>query len=704
VRLRVWMAVTACAGLTACGPVPDLAQIQHQHPSSSAWLLDRHGAVMQEVRVDFSHRQGAWQHLDAISPTLKQAVVSFEDKRFYDHHGVDMRALAHALWQNLKGENRRGASTLTMQLAGFLQPELASGAHKGVWGKLRQMVAAWQLEGALSKPQILEAYLNLAPFRGEARGVAAASAMLFGKGASALTRDEALLLAALLPAPQAPVDRVAARACRYAGEAAGSHACGRLRRLAHTALPGQTAWVMAGAAPHLAAQLQPAAGARIRTTLDLNLQRRATDILESHLSQLVSEDVEDGAVLVLDNGSGEVRAYVGSRRGARQHQVDGVQAMRQAGSTLKPFLYSLAIEKQILTAASWLDDSPVAITTPSGQYVPQNYDRQFKGRVNVRTALAGSLNVPAVRTLLLTGVEPFHQRLLRLGLPLVQDADFYGYALALGAPEVSLWSLTNAYRTLANGGRFSQPTLLSGNSESPQQVIDPAAAFIVTDILADRAARSVTFGLESPLATSFWSAVKTGTSKDMRDNWCVGFSRRYTVGVWVGNFDGRPMRGVSGVTGAAPVWLELMQILHTQSETAPEPPSLVLRQQGEWFVEGTAPSPGRTVRVSAAEARISYPGEGAILALDPDIPPAMQRVFLAATGGAAAVWVLDGARLGPADQPFAWAPVAGTHALQLQATSSGQVLDSVRFQVRGRNALSSRAREHPGPGENQSRS
>jgi penicillin-binding protein 1C len=164
------------------------------------------------------------------------------------------------------------------------------------------------------------------------------------------------------------------------------------------------------------------------------------------------------------------------------------------------------------------------------------------------------------------------------------------------------------------------------------------------------------------------------------------------------------MRGVSGVTGAAPVWLELMQILHTQSETAPEPPSLVLRQQGEWFVEGTAPSPGRTVRVSAAEARISYPGEGAILALDPDIPPAMQRVFLAATGGAAAVWVLDGARLGPADQPFAWAPVAGTHALQLQATSSGQVLDSVRFQVRGRNALSSRAREHPGPGENQSRS
>ena len=683
------MAVGACAGLTACGPAPDLAQIQRQHPSSSAWLLDRHGAVMQEVRVDFSRRQGEWQRLAAISPTLKQAVVSFEDKRFADHSGVDGRALAHALWQNLKGENRRGASTLTMQLAGFLQPELASGANKGVWGKLRQMVVAGQLERSLTKQQILEAYLNLAPFRGEARGVAAASAMLFGKGASALTRDEALLLAALLPAPQAPFDRVAERACRYAGQPAGGEACDRLRRLAHAALPGQSTWAMAEDAPHLAMQLKPAAGARIRTTLDLSLQRRATAILESHLSQLVSEDVEDGAVLVLDNASGEVLAYVGSRRGARQHQVDGVQALRQAGSTLKPFLYALAIEQQILTAASWLDDSPVAITTPSGQYVPQNYDRQFKGRVNARTALAGSLNVPAVRTLLLTGVEPFHQRLLQLGLPLTQDADFYGYALALGSPEVNLWSLVNAYRTLGNGGRFSQASLLPGQSEPLRRVIDPAAAFIVADILADRAARSVSFGLENPLATPFWSAVKTGTSKDMRDNWCVGFSQRYTVGVWVGNFDGRPMRGVSGVTGAAPVWLDLMQALHTLPGTLPAPPPGVVRQQGEWFVEGTAPAAGRAVNVAAAESRISYPGEGAILALDPDMPPAMQRVFFAATGGTDAVWMLDGTHLGHADRPLAWAPVAGRHDLQLLDGAGSRVLDSVQFQVRGRDAVDS---------------
>jgi penicillin-binding protein 1C len=699
------MAVGVCVGLTACGSAPDLAQIQRQHPSSSAWLLDRHGAVMQEVRVDFSRRQGEWQQLPAISPALKQAVVNFEDKRFAEHHGVDGRALAHALWQNLRGENRRGASTLTMQLAGFLQPELASGAHKGVWGKLRQMIAAWQLERALSKPQILEAYLNLAPFRGEARGVAAASAMLFGKGASALTRDEALLLAALLPAPQAPVDRVAERACRYAGQPAQGEACDRLRRLAHAALPGQSTWATPEAAPHLALQLNPVAGARVRTTLDLDLQRRATTVLESHLSQLVSEDVEDGAVLVLDNTSGEVLAYVGSRRGARQHQVDGVQALRQAGSTLKPFLYALAFEQQILTAASWLDDSPVAITTPSGQYVPQDYDRQFKGRVKARTALAGSLNVPAVRTLLLTGVEPFHQRLLQLGLPLAQDADFYGYALALGSSEVNLWSLVNAYRTLANGGRFSRMSLLPGQSGPFSQVIDPAATFIVSDILADRAARSVTFGLENPLATPFWSAVKTGTSKDMRDNWCVGYSQRYTVGVWVGNFDGRPMRGVSGVTGAAPVWLDLMRALHPVPGTLPASPSGVVRQLGEWFVEGTAPASGRAVGVATTESRISYPGEGAILALDPDMPPAMQRVFLAATGGTEAVWILDGARLGHANRPLAWVPAAGKHDLKLLSGAGGRVLDRVHFQVRGSvPAHSQQTRDGPGPDTNRLRS
>ena len=240
--------------------------------------------------------------------------------------------------------------------------------------------------------------------------------------------------------------------------------------------------------------------------------------------------------------------------------------------------------------------------------------------------------------------------------------------------------------------------LLPGKAAPATRAFDPAAAFIVADILSDRAARSVTFGLENPLATPFWSAVKTGTSKDMRDNWCVGFSRRYTVGVWVGNFDGRPMRGVSGVTGAAPVWLELMQALHDHSDAAPVVPSGVVRQGDEWFIAGSEPVAGRAVRPAAPEARIAYPGEGAILALDPDIPLAMQRVFLSVTGGADAVFVMDGKPLGKADTQLAWAPTAGKHDLQLVART-GHVLDRVRFQVRGQTGAAQAGAKRLRPGK-----
>jgi penicillin-binding protein 1C len=668
--------------LAACGQAPDLAAIQREHPPSSAWLLDRHGAVLQEVRVDFARRQGAWQPLAAIAPPLVDAVVAAEDRRFYEHGGVDLRALAAAGWQTVRHGRRRGASTLSMQLAGFLDPALASGARKGGLGKLRQMAAAWRLDVALGKAGILEAYLNLAPFRGEARGVAAAAAMLFGKGAGALSREEALLLAALLPAPQAPADAVAARACRYAGAAPASAPCARLHARAAQALATRAALPVAADAPHLAARLPLQAGERRRTTLDRDLQRRVQAALDAQLAQLAPLEAEDGAVLVLDNASGEVLAYVGGGRGTARPHVDGVRALRQAGSTLKPFLYAQALGARWLTAASRLDDSPVAIATPAGQYVPQNYDRRFKGTVSVRAALAGSLNVPAVRTLLLAGIEPFHDTLRRLGLPLREDGPFYGYALALGSPEVDLWSLTNAYRALANGGRYHPARVQPATAPAGRAVLDPAASFIVADILADRAARSASFGLENPLATPFWSAVKTGTSKDMRDNWCIGFSRRYTVGVWVGNFDGRPMRGVSGVTGAAPLWLEVMQALHGRVEPPPAPPSGLVRAGGEWFVAGTEPRSAASLP-APPPARIVYPDSGSILALDPDIPAAMQRVFFTAEHGADAVWELDGRRLGPARTPLPWAPVAGTHELRLLQAADGAELARVRFQVRG---------------------
>src|SRR5690606_405614 len=263
--------------------------------------------------------------------------------------------------------------------------------------------------------------------------------------------------------------------------------------------------------------------------------------------------------------SGQILAYVGSSGDlSSAARVDHARALRQAGSTLKPFLYAQAIEQQRLTMASLLNDSPLDIPTGNGLYIPQNYDKRFSGWVSARTALASSLNIPALRVLLMISPDAFARRLVSLGIPLDQSGDFYGYSLALGSADVTLLSLTNAYRVLANQGRYSRPHFIdmAGAGTHAREVLAPGAAWIVGDVLSDRQARAGTFGCDSVLATPVWTAVKTGTSKDMRDNWCLGWSQRYTVGVWVGNSAGASMREVSGVSGAGPIWHDLMGYLH----------------------------------------------------------------------------------------------------------------------------------------------
>jgi penicillin-binding protein 1C len=406
--------------------------------------------------------------------------------------------------------------------------------------------------------------------------------------------------------------------------------------------------------------------------------------------------VRDGAAVVLDNATGEVLAYVGSAGPAsRAREVDGVAALRQAGSTLKPFVYGLAIERGYVTAASLLEDAPVQIDTGVGLYVPQNYDRDFKGTVSVRTALASSLNVPAVRLLMLAGVEPLRDRLRDFGYrSLGQPGEHYGYSLALGSADVSLLDQANAYRALANGGVWSPVRLRPGEAAGvPRRVLSEAAAYIVSDVLADPAARAPTFGLDGPLATAYWAAVKTGTSKNLRDNWCLGYSRDYTVGVWVGNFEGDAMRDVSGTSGAAPAWREIMDALAARAPGAPPvPPGVVAERvrfeppvepaRTEWFVTGTQTG---VVQLAGAggRPRIAAPPDGVIVALDPDIPPGNQRLVFSAQGvqGLAAEWVLDGEPIGPAGEPVRWAPVPGSHRLVLRA--DGRELDAVAFRVRG---------------------
>ena len=675
-------------------PIVPFTTVRSEWRAADAWLLDRGGERLSRVRLDFDRRRGDWTALADVSPALVDAVIASEDRRFRSHAGVDWTGLAGAARQTSVGE-RRGGSTITMQLAAQLEPDLERGGERGLVDKWRQVRQALAIERAWSKDEILETWLNLSPFRGEIEGVDAAARALAGKRPGGLDRAESATLAALLRSPNASADRVARRACALAAHDATT--CGEVQGLVARGLgAGGRRALTEGDAPHVARKLLAHPGEAVRSTLDARLQRHAAQTLERHLRELDGRNVSDGAVVVLDNATGDVLAYVGSSGAlSPAPEVDGATARRLAGSTLKPFLYSLAIERRLLTAASLLDDSPLAVPTSAGLYVPQNYDHAFRGSVSMREALASSLNVPAVRTLELVGDVAFHQRLRALGFATLDRApEDYGFGLALGGGEVTLLDLTNAYRALANGGRWSPVRMRAADPEPESRpVIDARAAFIVGDILADPAARAGTFGLASALATPYAASVKTGTSKDMRDNWTVGYTRRYTVGVWVGNFSGAAMHDVTGVTGAGPVWRDVMDYAMQGEAPVPAPaPEGVVRvtarfgglqpDRDEWFIAGTQVE--RVVRVAspAGQAHLESPADGAIFALDPDIPASRQRIVLRARGvGEGDRFVLPDGHAVAADEPYLWDPAHGRQAITLVA-ADGRVLDRASIEVR----------------------
>jgi penicillin-binding protein 1C len=714
---------------TAVAALPSFDEVRAAHAPSDLPLLDRHGDVLQLLRVDASVRRGPWLGLADISPALRQALVLSEDRRFWDHGGVDWRALAGGAWATAWNHKTRGASTLTMQLAGLTDTELARPASgRSLSQKVSQLWRAQQLESRWQKAQILEAYLNRVPLRGELVGVAAASNQLFDKHASGLDSVEAALLAAMVRAPNARADTIERRACeilrqqKFGCEGLGITLSQALARRPGP-LKGGAGTASSPIAAHLgqrflqnAATPMPADSNRpmaFRSTLDAPLQRVALAALQRQLAELRGRNVEDGAVVVLDNTSGDVLAWVGSSGPIHSQapEVDAVLARRQPGSTIKPFVYALALQQRLITASSRLDDSPLQLAAGVHLYVPQNYDQRFKGPVSARTALASSLNVPAVRVGAMLGPEALFAKLNGAGLRLTESAGFHGHALALGSAEVNLLDLANAYRMLANGGQISPvrwqlggPAAVtatavassagsSASGPSSRQVFDKDAVFIVADMLADPAARATTFGLDSPLVTRGWAAVKTGTSKDLRDNWCIGFTNRFTVGVWVGNAGGAPMHGVSGVSGAAPVWRDVVAYLHrgdgagSGASRAPAPPPGLVQQAGEWFVPGTEPGP--MVATGADDGPRGFgvysPRQGSVIVLDPDIPISAQRLVLE---GAPGQWRINGRVVGQG-RSVTWLPRVGAHVLEWRATPSqnssvvmSDGLERVAFEVR----------------------
>ena len=684
--------------------LPSYQEVRQSYLKSDSRLLDRRGEVLYELRTDKHRRRLDWTFLKDISPALREAVIQAEDKRFYDHGGVDYRSMGAALIQGLTSETLRGASTITMQLASMLDKELQSkGRRRSIWQKERQILDAWEIEKKWSKTEIVEAYLNLVTFRGELQGIGAASRALFGKDPHGLDQSESLLLASLIRSPNASSSDLVKRVS-HLNQAMGwkideEEIYSNMRQL----LMGPNySRPQVDLAPHLARHLLKgrSPGCTVTSTLDSRTQRFVLDCLVQHLLPLRTQNVKDGAVLIVENKTGDVLAYVSySGEPLSARFVNGVQAKRQAGSTLKPFLYGLGFEQRILTPASLLDDSPLDIAVLSGVYQPRNYDSQFKGLVTSRVALASSLNVPAVKALSLVGVEPFLNKLRQLGIKgLNESGDFYGPSLALGSADVSLWELTNAYRSLANEGVWSALRVIpEQNPPSQKRVFSKEASFLVSDILSDREARSITFGLENSLCTRFWAAVKTGTSKDMRDNWCIGFSKKYTAGVWTGNFSGEPMWNVSGITGAAPIWIEVMNFLHrdipsVEREALPglvrekvEFSQNVAASREEWFIRGTEPD-SKKKGLGQFNPRIVYPPFGTVIALDPDIPLELQKIFfIAQTNGNDFRWVLNGEPMETAGRTIPWAPEAGKYSLAL-ADRDGKILDYVHFEVRGPDA------------------
>ncbi|MGB7573475.1 MAG: transglycosylase domain-containing protein, partial [Thermodesulfobacteriota bacterium] len=359
--------------------LPSYQEVRQSYVKSDSLLLDRHGEILHELRTDKYRRRLDWTLLKDISPALRDAVIQAEDKRFYDHGGVDYRSMGAALLRGLTSESVRGASTITMQLASILNKEIQSRRGKrSVWQKERQILNAWEIEKKWPKTAIFEAYLNLVTFRGELQGISAASRGLFGKDPHGLGQSESLILASLIRSPNASSSELVKRVSHFTkamdwkiGE---EEIHSKVRQLF---LGPNLPRPREDLAPHIARHLLKGSphGSSVTCTLDSGIQRFVIDRITHHLLSLKSQNMKDGAILVVENGTGDVLAYVSySGEPLSARFVDGVQAKRQAGSTLKPFLYGLAFEQRILTPASLLDDSPLDIAVTSGIYQPRNYD------------------------------------------------------------------------------------------------------------------------------------------------------------------------------------------------------------------------------------------------------------------------------------------------------------------------------------------
>ena len=700
-------------------------------PVLSLRITDRNGVLLREVLSDEGGRC-RWVGLGGVSPHLIRATLVSEDRNFFLHQGINVPSVIRALLQNLRhGRIISGASTISQQVVRNL-----GSRPRTLLSKLVEAWLAVRLEHTLSKEEILVQYLNRVPYGNLVHGAEAASRLYFEKPCSQLGPAEAAFLAGVPRSPSAsnPYRDLSAALKRQKEILRSMARSGLITAEEYYRTASEDIRVSPEAdrfrAPHFCDLIlgsikgpQRYRLSEVRTTLDYGLQKKVEVLLSEHLDSLRERGITNGSVIVLDNDEGDVLALAGSRDffdSGHDGQVNGALALRQPGSALKPFTYALALE-QGMTAASVIDDAPNAFPTLEGNYEPQNYDRKFHGPIRMRSALACSYNVPAVAVLDAIGPDLLYRRLKDLGFDsLRKSPGFYGLGLTLGNGEVSLLELAGAYAALARGGRFQRDrTVIRKTGEDgkdvpmpgPERAVDvfsPGAVFIITNILSDGDARVPSFGYRSPLNLPFPCAAKTGTSKDYRDNWTIGYTRRQTVGVWVGNFDGKPMHDVSGITGCGPLFRDIMLLLNAKDPPPPfaEPRGLVRRsicplsgrlaratcpgRMDEIFISGTEPrqvcwtshgaeaGPGlTTASVSEAPSRLEpvlkivFPREGGIFKIDPVLRKEYQMIGLRAErssvdGPGTIEWWINGRMAGTSASPsgFSWKLAPGSYTIK----------------------------------------
>jgi len=738
-RVKIAAATALVAFLLFSGRLVPGYEFDGIRQTSGCLIRDSRGRVLRAV----NREQGLWVGLKDISAQLVRAVLFSEDRRFYLHPGLDPIAAVRAVVQNLgQGRTVSGGSTITMQTARLL----LGPRPRGVKAKMEEVLLALYLEWRLPKDRILELYLNLAPYANGFVGCRSASLGYFGVEPKELNVAQSAWLAVIPRNPRYYDPRRGADRLESARQRLiqGMHRAGLLTEaeLARAAGPPQiSSPALPYSAPHfcdwLLSRIQ-VRGRDLHTTVDGELTGELEKHIQAYVKKLSGYGISNAAALVLRNSDMALLAMVGSADyfdSRISGQVNGTVSLRQPGSALKPFTYGLALERGF-PASYLLPDIDFDPSPGEERFIPRNYDERYHGPVRLRTALGCSYNVAAVRLLERLGQSELLARLRKAGfISLRHDPAHYGLGLTLGNGEVTLLEITRAYAALANRGVYRPIRYLkddriekygapeeesrTGWDKDSVRIFSEQVAYILAHILSDRSARQPAFGECSPLDLPFPCAAKTGTTKDYRDNWTVGFTADYTVGVWVGNFDGRPMHGVSGISGAGPLFRDIMLTLHRERrpEAFARPEGLEERsicplsgdlagpgcpnRMSEVFLSGMAPKAtcrfhdrwGNRVyppvfRDWATKSQgeesakigesstcyIAFPREGEVFRIDPGLRRESQAItFKAVVPGTAqkVEWSLNGKVISKEISPC-WQLAPGEHVLSLKAMIDGR--------------------------------